>query len=415
MEFLNTSPYSGLAFLHRDHHGDERWIVVMRVTAKIHPDGSLDPIEPQPPLNFAEVAYGEPIKSPPLAESDLAPFKPKVDVIVNATAYSPKGIPRRNFSVGLKVREPDVLDTFENLWDAPQEDGEKTYRMGAVLHQRQLNVTGPRYWRYFGFIRRTFQRIFGLLRFRLINNNNWKLTRPEPATQVPLRYDFAYGGTVTLTKEDKPDRPPLVQAHPDNPVGCGYVPTARGIKQAFDLGIFSAARLRSSYCRRTKRIKAPQIEIPGKPLKRIDKPYPLAGWGTVPKHWALRLDKAGTFDDQWMEQRHPLLPTDFDPSYWNGAHPDLQFDHVPEDAVIELQNLVPHTRIANQQIRIRLPGIRPEIEYLELATEGPIRQALKMDTIKIDLNEDELVLLYRTSFKADSTVYYIQLHHEAMQ
>lgn len=433
MEFFDTSSHAALYFRHRDHYGDYHWVVVMRVTAKINEDGSLEMIAPPPPLNIAELAHGDITQTSLVAESDLAPNKSKVDLIVNGTAYAPGGKSARRFSVSLTVREkdkpldeplyPNGINPFTNPSTQRNKEYQqelaahhaKPYSAGKILHQKKLNVVGPRYWRFYSRFAQVLGWIDNILFLRIINNNDWVLSRPQLTTEVPLQYDLAYGGTVNLTSKKETQKPAMMVAHPDNPVGSGYIPTVKQIKQQFKIGIFKANNLRTAYCRKIKKIQAPQIEIPGKPIKRIDKSYPLAGWGIVSKHWALRLKKAGTFDQEWIDHRHPLLPTDFDPNYWNGAHPDLQFDHLPENAVIELQNLVPHTRIANQKIRICLPEIYPQMQYLEEDSDKPICKDLEMDTVKIDLDENQLTLLYRASFIEKSRGIYIHVHDQEIK
>jgi hypothetical protein len=433
MDFFNTSNHSALYFKHRDHHGQYHWIVVMRVTRKINSDGSLSVITPSPDINIAEIPYGEINKTALTAESDIAPFKSKVDLVVNANAYAPMGNAVREFSVELTLRACDqpvntpIYPIGLNQFMEPSSQAireyesklsiykAKPYEAGKILMQSKLKVTGPRYWTFFTRAAQVFGWVDNITRLRMVNQNDWELTRPEPTTMVPLRYDLAYGGTVDLRDDEAPDSPPMSIGYPDNPVGSGFIPTVDQIKEQFDVGLVKANSLRTAYCRKIKKIKAPQITVPGESLKRIDEALSLAGWGIVAKHWDLRLKKAGTFDQYWIDNRCPLLPKDFDPNYWNGAHPDLQFDYLSESSVIELQNLVPHTRTTDQKIRIRLPGIKPEIEYLDDFHHESVRKPLKMDTVKIDLIENELTMLYRVSFKETTRVNYIHLHHEEIK
>ena len=79
-----------------------------------------------------------------IQESDFAPYKPKCDVVLaHAIAYAPEGKAHRRWPVGLRIGD----------W------------------QKTLAVTGPRY------VDR------GLL--------GWKVTEPEKATAVPLRWEHA--------------------------------------------------------------------------------------------------------------------------------------------------------------------------------------------------------------------------------
>ncbi len=51
-----------------------------------------------------------------------------------------------------------------------------------------------------------------------------------------------------------------------------------------------------------------------------------AGFGILGRAWPPRLQKAGTYDQRWLDQRWPLLPKDFGFAYWNGAPEDQQID-----------------------------------------------------------------------------------------
>lgn len=46
------------------------------------------------------------------------------------------------------------------------------------------------------------------------------------------------------------------------------------------------------------------------------------GFGPVPRHWEPRKSRAGTYDRAWEKSRAPLLPTDFQPTFYNAAPDD---------------------------------------------------------------------------------------------
>ena len=99
-------------------------------------------------------------------ESDIAPLKPNIDVIINAVAYAPGGKPREQFQAGVCMDD----------------------------HERLIMVSGKRVWR----------RRLGLIP---------TMSQPEPAHCVPVVYSLAYGGA----DKDKPD-----QFWPNNPTGSGF-------------------------------------------------------------------------------------------------------------------------------------------------------------------------------------------------
>lgn len=102
--------------------------------------------------------------------ADFVPFRPTTDVTALATAHSPQGEARQNWTVGIMVQDVRYV----------------------------LRVHGKRHWYYDRW-------------------KGWTLSDAEPATSVPLGYHLAWGGPSLL-----PD------GHPDqgevdiwNPIGPG--------------------------------------------------------------------------------------------------------------------------------------------------------------------------------------------------
>lgn len=110
----------------------------------------------------------------------------------------------------------------------------------------------------------------------------------------PITYERAYGGA----SED------WTVVEPRNPSGVGV------------------AKHRSDLVDQP----APQIEHPEHPYTGPgDAPEPM-GFGAIMTHWSPRKEYVGSYDEVWMKTRLPLPPLDFDPRFWNVAHPTLQFD-----------------------------------------------------------------------------------------
>ncbi len=68
-------------------------------------------------------------------------------------------------------------------------------------------------------------------------------------------------------------------------------------------------------------LPAPTIEAADAPITRWDAMPPPAGFGPVPPWWRPRQQHAGTYDEAWLAERHPLLPRDFDERFWHCARP----------------------------------------------------------------------------------------------
>lgn len=137
----------------------------------------MEPAEAQSPLVLEDMYYGEINKSSLICESDLAPFKPRCDVLlVHANAYAPCGKP-----------SPKMYCQI---------------RAGNV--EKTLCATGPRVWQW-----------------RLLR---WVLLPPEPVLSVPLRYENAFGGECLHVWPDWREKPPFHKVYTQNPVGKGWMP-----------------------------------------------------------------------------------------------------------------------------------------------------------------------------------------------
>jgi hypothetical protein len=109
--------------------------------------------------------FGEPGQSSLRFDSCFAPYKPRTDIIIEATAYSPTSRLETQWIVGLEA--------------------------GPL--SRSFRVTGPRYW----------TRRLGMSR----------LTEIEPVREVDIRYELAFGGSCGPSSEER---------YGANPVGRGF-------------------------------------------------------------------------------------------------------------------------------------------------------------------------------------------------
>jgi hypothetical protein len=103
-------------------------------------------------------------------DSDLVGPKPATDVVLNGTAYAPKGSPATEFLVSL--------------------------RLGAI--RKAIKVVGHRTWQHGAF--------------------GMRPSATEPVTRVPIVYERAYGGFDQANSD-----PTAQRLDTRNPVGCGVV------------------------------------------------------------------------------------------------------------------------------------------------------------------------------------------------
>lgn len=151
-----------------DRDGQEHLVVVAKGTWSIPDAGQRPrPLAPQP-LAQADVYLGDPGCSPMLYGADYARFKPRCDVLFDASAHAPDGVPVAELLVACKV--------------GPLEKG--------------MRVLGPRTWRS---------------RLGIVS-----IGKPEAFVTLPLHFGLAFGGTYAAGADA------AEHSHPQNPAGIGW-------------------------------------------------------------------------------------------------------------------------------------------------------------------------------------------------
>ncbi len=240
----NRTPFAAERGWVRDREGAEIWLVAVKATFDILPDGSTQVAKEQPPVLRVPEHHGEPGKSSIKYEADLVLTKKTTDVIVIGHACAPEGMAVTHTDVGFKL--------------------------GTM--QKVLRVFGDRVWGSFG------------------------ATAPQPFQKMPLVYERAFGGVDLKSHQPEKDW------EWRNPVGTGYAVSGR---HASELAL-------------------PNVEDPKHLISSwSDKPAP-AGFGAIACHWQPRVGFSGTYDDNWMKTRQPLLAEDMDDRYYQCAPLDQQ-------------------------------------------------------------------------------------------
>jgi hypothetical protein len=373
MQLTNSTPFPSLAFQATDQLGQISHIVVMRATFDIQTDGTLALSTEQQPIVMTDEYFGEMNKSSIRQESDLVPFKPKCDVIVNATAYAPGGHPSPGFVAGVRINGP------------LQENGETS----PLVLKKNLFVTGPRFWEK------------GLL-------GKWTLKTPATAIRLlPIRYEYAFGGECRVELVDPDGKqvkaefrlsPEQRNCHPDGPETA---PIAHTVCELNPLGMGFADGWYLK-AKKSKTIPAPQIDDPLQPVSVFGKNNPPQGFGVIAKAWKQRLELAGTYDDAWLETRWPNLPEDFDSSFWNGANPDMQVPFLHGDEEIMLTNLTP-----SGFLKFRLPGHPPAMK--STSVDGRIQTVpANLDTLIIEPDAMKVNLVWRAAIATIPEIAFIE-------
>jgi hypothetical protein len=315
LQLTNVTPFAADRALLISKEGDQIWTVVVKATYHFDEHGSVDLHPDQEPVFAAPVYEGEPDASSLLREPELVYEHPGTDVYLLASAHAPEQRPVESLLVRAVV--------------------------GPV--QKTLKVYGERLW------------LKGL--------TSIYPSSPQHFVHMPIRYERAYGGTVTASDGTS------IAREPRNPIGRGFAKKADSLADTF----------------------LPNIEDPQHLIRSWhDHPLP-AGFGPIPPMWAPRLQYAGTFDAHWRDHRMPLPPQDFDARYAQAAHPDL----VSQEALrggeeVVLENLTPESLC-----RFRLPRARLIIRTY---AEGSwLLQNSQLDRIIIEPDQRKLAMVWRST------------------
>ncbi|HVE38426.1 MAG TPA: DUF2169 domain-containing protein [Planctomycetota bacterium] len=165
----NETPYAAERSLTTDLEGRDVWLVVVKATFLIQPDGSTSVAAEQVPVRHELKHRGEPASTSLLYESDMVLTKANTDVLLEGHAYVPGG------------REATQADVM--------------MQVGKI--KKIARVWGDRAWTP------------GLL--------GLKLTDPLPFRKMPLTWERAFGGTDLIS-----DNKSLHDWEPRNPVGAGF-------------------------------------------------------------------------------------------------------------------------------------------------------------------------------------------------
>jgi hypothetical protein len=152
-----------------DPSAREHVVVVIKGTFRIPDvDGEVAvPAKEQVSLVMADTFTGDPGYSAPVSETDFPLRKPRCDILLNATAFAPKGRPAPRVRAGVKI----------GVWS------------------KMIDVVGDRVWRRAG--------------------PTLVPSPPERFALMPITYDRAFGGV----DDTDPDH---AEAYRTNPVGRGF-------------------------------------------------------------------------------------------------------------------------------------------------------------------------------------------------
>lgn len=169
----NTSPFAAEFTMCLDDKGHEVVVIAVKGTYDFPVDpGTAAPLaDQQVKVLLADVFGPDPAHDAPIAENDLAPFKPRCDVLVYGAAIAPHGQPTTHLDVGLRI----------GGW------------------HKAFTVHGNRIW--------------------LKSTLGYRVSDPRPFIRQNISYDVAWGGVDPI-----PNDPVNAATCEENPSGNGYYP-----------------------------------------------------------------------------------------------------------------------------------------------------------------------------------------------
>ncbi|MCH8530612.1 MAG: DUF2169 domain-containing protein [Saccharospirillum sp.] len=242
------------------------------------------------------------------------------------------------FDAGFPKVQAEYLVAGSFLSPGPVPGGMVEVELGT--RTKTLSVFGDRYWSRSGF------------------------TGPEAVTEVPIRYELAFGGKGSTL----------------NPVG-------KGLDEVTFEGV--------------KRTPLPNVEYHQRIMTAASDRPPPASLNRVDPVWPVRQALGGTYDQKYIEERMPGFPEDLNPVFFNDAASDQQFDGYltgKERYRISGMNLE-YPTLSGQ-----LPGIVARL-YIEVEQDGSshfIELESKLDTVWFFPNDNMGVLIHRGNYPAQS-------------
>lgn len=136
---VNHTPFAADTHLQMDGEGQEVLVAVACATFYApDDDGPVRLAAKQEPVRFIDEPRGNPARSSIVFESDISPFKPRVDVIVEGAAHAAPG--REASEALVSLRLADIHKTLRVMGDrsSRRDASPKPFRTMPIVYERAL-------------------------------------------------------------------------------------------------------------------------------------------------------------------------------------------------------------------------------------------------------------------------------------
>lgn len=208
----------------------------------------------------------------------------------------------------------------------------------------------------------------------VIGDRQWDVSQIHTNTtpiksfvKMPLVYEKAFGGVDTAHENHKHHGAEL-----RNLVGTGY-------HKSTNISFVNGTSL-------------PNVEYPGHLISKCSDKPPPAGFGALGRGWKPKIDFAGTYDQNWIDNVFPFLPQDFDEMYFQSAPADQQMPYLQGGEFVRCVNMSP-----GQVFSFSVPKISLPIVYR--FRDRDVDVSPNLDTLVIEPDKRRVLLAWRTRVK----------------
>ncbi len=221
--------------------------------------------------------------------------------------------------------------------------------------------------------------------FDVVGNRTWSYgvlaitsTAAQPFTSMPISYNNAFGGIDKGKDESEPDNYFL-----ENHAGVGY--HVRASRQSIDGK------------------PLPNTEESRRPVTTTTGKYKPMAFGPVGRAWKQRIQYAGTYDQHWLDNTFPFLPSDFRDEYYQAAPADQWIDYPQGGEEVELIGLTPSGRTT-----FNLPTMRVPFTFVRKNGER-VEMVGTVDTLLFEPDQDRFTMNSRCTFALKKNIHEITL------